>query len=314
MATAAAQVQHTSGRAATQLRLNLGEVVSAAVVEAGDVALCARRVLFGDKRMLGRAHGWLLLTGAILPLLLAWYKMGGYPGMTASTMPETTDQRRELGGFLRTRREAVSPSQAGLLLGARARRRTPGLRREEVAQLCGISTTWYTWIEQGRDITLSAAALARLADALRLTAAERAYLFELTRRRDPTPPVAPSAPVIVAAALRAVLEVIETPAYLLDRQWHVRAWNDAAGDLFAPWLDSDEPCMLRFVFLKPAAREFICDWNDRAQPRGRRRAAGRQRPASRLHGVHSDVEQPRRPGTGRRRAQLQPSNARLAAV
>src|SRR3978361_526002 len=69
----------------------------------------------------------------------------------------------------------------------RGRRRTPGLRREEVAALCGISTTWYTWVEQGRDISLSADALARLAGALRLTQAERAYLFELTRRRDPAP-------------------------------------------------------------------------------------------------------------------------------
>ena len=83
-------------------------------------------------------------------------------------LPE--DQRRLLGAFLRTHREALAPDSA-----ASARRRTPGLRREEVAQLCGLSTTWYTWVEQGRDIAVSAAALARVASALRLTAAERTY-------------------------------------------------------------------------------------------------------------------------------------------
>ena len=180
-------------------------------------------------------------------------------------MSNTTDQRRELGAFLRTRREAASPSQAGVLPDARDRRRTPGLRREEVAQLCGISTSWYTWIEQGRDITLSAAALARLAGALRLTAAERTYLFELTRRRDPMPPARSSAPPVADGELRAVLDAIATPAYLLDRLWHARAWNDPAGDLFAPWFESGEACLLRFVFLGPAASEFICNWEDRAR-------------------------------------------------
>ncbi len=79
------------------------------------------------------------------------------------------DQRRRLGAFLRARREALTPgcgAEAGVFPG---RRRTPGLRREEVAQRCGISTAWYSWIEQGRDISLSAGSLARLSDALRLT-------------------------------------------------------------------------------------------------------------------------------------------------
>ena len=178
-------------------------------------------------------------------------------------MSGTRDLRLELGAFVRTRREALSPSQAGLLAGRRVRRRTPGLRREEVADLCGISTTWYTWIEQGREITLSTAALARLADGLRLTAAERAYLFELARRRDPTPVVTHSAP--APAELRAVLEAVASPAYLLDRLWSARAWNGPAGELFAPWLGGTERCLLRFVFLDPAARVFICDWDDRAR-------------------------------------------------
>ena len=88
------------------------------------------------------------------------------------TLP--VDQRRLLGAFLRARREALAPAAIGQPTG---RRRTPGLRREEVAQLSGLSTTWYTWVEQGRDIAMSAQAVARLAEALRLNPAERAHLF-----------------------------------------------------------------------------------------------------------------------------------------
>ena len=87
------------------------------------------------------------------------------------------ERRRLLGAFVRSRREAHPPPAEG-------RRRTPGLRREEVAQRCGISTAWYSWLEQGRDIALSPQALGRLAEALRLTAAERAYLFDLALQRD----------------------------------------------------------------------------------------------------------------------------------
>lgn len=180
------------------------------------------------------------------------------------TMEPPTDQRRALGAFLRARREAVSPARAGVVPPGGDRRRTPGLRREEVAQLSGISTTWYTWTEQGREITLSAAALARLADALRLTPAERAYMFELARRRDPAPPARPEAET-VPPTLAAILATTQAPAYLLDRHWHARARNDGAADLFAPWFESGETNLLRFVFLNPAARTFIRDWDDRAQ-------------------------------------------------
>ena len=175
------------------------------------------------------------------------------------------DQRRMLGAFLRARREALTPASVADGAVFSGRRRTPGLRREEVAQLCGMSATWYSWVEQGRDISLSAVALARLSDALRLTAAERAYLFELSRRRDPSPALADVEDGPVPAELRAVLQSTEAPAYLMDRRWHALAWNAAAGHLFSPWLDSREPCLLRYVFLDPGARHFICDWEERAR-------------------------------------------------
>ena len=168
------------------------------------------------------------------------------------------DLRRLLGRFLRARREALpAPAQPGL------RRRTPGLRREEVAQLAAISTTWYTWLEQGRRISLSAAALARVAGALALSAAERAYLFELARQHDPAPAKGheDGQP---HAALVAAVQAMPMPAYLLDRGWRLEACNAAAAELFAPWLESGERCLLRFVFLVPAARHFIDDWDARA--------------------------------------------------
>src|ERR1700744_1651645 len=92
-------------------------------------------------------------------------------------------RRREAGAFLRSRRERLSPSNVGLPEGFR--RRTPGLRREEVALLAGVGTTWYTWLEKGGDVRPSAEGLSALADALRLDPAERRHLFVLNDRPPP---------------------------------------------------------------------------------------------------------------------------------
>ena len=171
-------------------------------------------------------------------------------------------RRRELGEFLRAQREKLSPVSAGVA-GA-SRRRTPGLRREEIAQLAGLSTTWYTWIEQGRDVSVSPHALARLANALRLGRAERAYLFELAGKRDPAP--GDSEGDDLPAAVLACVAAINSPAYVLDRGWNARGWSAAAERLFVGWLDrSGERNLLRFIFLEPGARALICDWRDRAR-------------------------------------------------
>lgn len=175
----------------------------------------------------------------------------------------SADRRRLLGSFLRRHRELLTPAEAGVRTGS-ARRRTPGLRREELAQLCGISPTWYTWLEQGRDVSVSPAALARLADALHLTPAERAYLFELTRKRDPDMPAAGQAdgpPPPLLAALAAMT----APAYLLDRSWTAVGWNPGAARLFSGWLAGTEANLLRYVFLDPSARQFIQDWENRGR-------------------------------------------------
>jgi transcriptional regulator with XRE-family HTH domain len=185
------------------------------------------------------------------------------------------DQRRELGEFIRSHRERLTPAAIGLAAGSR--RRTPGLRREEMAQLCGLSATWYTWIEQGRDVSVSPTALARLARALHLGRAERAYLFELAGKRDPDhgagetdhlPPVALSC-----------IKAMACPAYILDRSWKARTWNAQAQRLFVGWLDqAGERNLLRFIFLRPRARSLICDWETRA-----RRVAAEFRAACSAH-------------------------------
>jgi transcriptional regulator with XRE-family HTH domain len=167
-----------------------------------------------------------------------------------------------LGDFIRAHRERLSPQAVGLPPGPR--RRTPGLRREEVAQLCGVSPTWYTWIEQGRPVSASADALARIAVALQLSRAERAYLFELAAQRDPAEPdpAAADAP----GTLLDTVNLIAAPAYVLDRQWNALAWNEAAADLFAGWLDgTHERNLLRFTFTSPEARTLIVDWETRAR-------------------------------------------------
>jgi transcriptional regulator with XRE-family HTH domain len=180
------------------------------------------------------------------------------------TAPPPATQRRALADFLRAHRGRLAPDEVGLPKGAR--RRTPGLRREEVAQLSGISATWYAWLEQGRDVSASSEALARLARTLKLAAAERAYFFELAGRRDPSAEVGGARGGAVPTALDAALAAMAIPAYLLDRTWTPRAWNKPAQRLFTGWLGTaGDKNLLRYVFLDLSARRFIADWEDRAR-------------------------------------------------
>ncbi|MGN6229798.1 MAG: helix-turn-helix transcriptional regulator [Trinickia sp.] len=185
---------------------------------------------------------------------------------TSAAVPLDATPARALGEFIRAHRERLTPQAVGLPPGPR--RRTPGLRREEVAQMCGVSPTWYTWIEQGRPVSASADALARIAVALRLSRAERAYVFELAGERDPAEPTPASndAP----AALIATVGLVDAPAYVLDRQWNALTWNAQAAELFVGWLDGPpdparERNLLRFTFTEAQARKLIVDWETRAR-------------------------------------------------
>ncbi|WP_308923958.1 helix-turn-helix transcriptional regulator [Janthinobacterium sp. J1-1] len=171
----------------------------------------------------------------------------------------------KLAEFIRARREAVTPAMAGLPGGGR--RRTPGLRREELAQLVDVSPTWLTWLEQGRPVSASAKMLARLAQVLQLSTAERAYLFEVADKADPEHGEAHGGGT-GSEELAAIVAAIDAPAYMLDQQWNAVAWNAPAAELFAGWLNVDPagtPNQLRFMFMTPQARTLIANWPERAQ-------------------------------------------------
>ena len=144
--------------------------------------------------------------------------------MTASG---TNSRQSELGDFLRSRRQKLTPKAVGLPVGRR--RRTPGLRREEVAELAGIGVDWYVRLEQGRSVSPSAATIDALARALRLTKAEHRHLTELTQNADRRPFVRETVP----PAIRRTVEQLNLPAYVTGRRWDILAWNAAAEEIFA---------------------------------------------------------------------------------
>lgn len=176
---------------------------------------------------------------------------------------QVADSRRrdELAAFLRNRRERLSPIDVGLPKGSR--RRTPGLRREEVALLAGIGATWYTWLEQGRDVRPSADVLSSLADVLKLVPVERDHLFRLGDRPRKEP--LGSGPEIVPDAVARMLEsMVLQPAYVLGRRWDILAWNPAAVAVFGDYtrLEGDARNLIHKIFASPAHRRMVLDWDE----------------------------------------------------
>jgi len=173
-------------------------------------------------------------------------------------------RRREFAAFLRSRRQRLTPADVGLAEGCR--RRTPGLRREEVALLAGVGATWYTWLEQGRDVRPSPDVLSALARALKLDAAERRHLFLLCDR--PAPEMRTTGPETVPAPLIRMLDSLRSqPAYVLGRRWDVLAWNRAAVAVFGDYgrLDSDRRNIMHMVFADPEHRRLLTDWDELAR-------------------------------------------------
>jgi transcriptional regulator with XRE-family HTH domain len=173
-------------------------------------------------------------------------------------------QRAELAAFLRARREALSPEQVKLPRGRG--RRTPGLRREEVALLAGVSVTWYTWLEQGRRINASNAVLRSIGRALRLDGAGQDHLVSLAQPMASGSPL--SAPDEVPSALRRLIETFEpAPAYVLGPHWEFAAWNAAEARLYPPLdrLESAERNLIWVLFAHADVRELIVDWDIHAR-------------------------------------------------
>lgn len=161
----------------------------------------------------------------------------------------TNPQRKELGDFLKARRQALKPDVVGLRAGGR--RRTPGLRREEVAELAGIGVDWYVRLEQGRNVNPSVATVDALAQALRLNSIEHDHLRALSGtfegqvyQREPVP-----------ETVQKIIDSISQPAYVTSIRWDVLAWNQAAEDLLAfGQLPEENRNTMLAVLLNPQTR------------------------------------------------------------
>jgi len=178
---------------------------------------------------------------------------------SSTSRAEGTDslRRKELAAFLRSRRERVTPEQVGL--PKHGRRRTPGLRREEVAQLAGVGITWYTWLEQGRDINASPQVLDAVARTLRLDGQERSHLFTLAG--SPLAEVEKMCHAVPQAA-RTVLASLPYPAGISNARRDILGWNELFDELWGPLgeLPLEERNVLWQLFTNPRWRERHLDW------------------------------------------------------
>jgi hypothetical protein len=167
---------------------------------------------------------------------------------------------KELADFLKTRRAKILPSQVGL--STATRRRTPGLRREEVAQLAGIGLTWYTWLEQGRPIHVSTPVIESLSRVLLLDKQERIHLYLLANQ--PPPADIPECQGTVSPALQHVLDsLILCPSLVTDQRWNVIAWNIAACLMFGDFtkMNVRERNIVWAMFTDHQYKQLLVDWN-----------------------------------------------------
>jgi transcriptional regulator with XRE-family HTH domain len=184
--------------------------------------------------------------------------------MVLDQRADEVQRRTALGEFLRTRRARLSPDQIGLPF--RVRRRTPGLRREEVAVAAGVSTTWYTYLEQGRDIRVSHDVLECIADALRLNQDERMHLFLLAEPSTSALSLLPDE--VLPPAYQLVLDGLEDyPAYIRGRCMNILAWNKAARAVFGDFalLSDRERNLLWLLFTDTPFRRLFVDRDGLAQ-------------------------------------------------
>ena len=178
-------------------------------------------------------------------------------------MPEHSPHDRLLGTYLKNRRTKLDPAALGF---PRSRRRTPGLRREEVAQRANISPTWYTWLEQGRGGAPSADVLDRIARALMLTDVEREHLFLIGLGRPPEMRYRNREG--VTPRLQRVLDALDpSPALIRTAIWNVVAWNRAATVMLGDYgaLPPEQRNILRVIFLDPRSRAVQYDWESVAR-------------------------------------------------
>jgi len=179
-----------------------------------------------------------------------------------SARDDGRQQRQELGSFLRRQRERLDRAAYGL--PAAGRGRAVGLRREEVSYLSGVSVTWYTWLEQGRDIRPSRQVLDAVATALRLTDAEHDYVLSLVGLA-PRPATRADAVDVAPAHVQRFLDALEDhPAYALAPDWGIAGWNRAYERLYpgVATTSSEDRNLLWLVFTDPPVRSLLDDWDD----------------------------------------------------
>lgn len=168
-------------------------------------------------------------------------------------------RHKELSDFLKTRRKNILPSQAGLAEGTR--RRTPGLRREEVAQLAGIGLTWYTWLEQGRPIRVSVQVIESLSKILLLDKQERIHLYLLANQ--PLPADIKEPQEAISPVLQQVLDhLVLCPSLIMDQRWNVIAWNKEACLLFGDFtqMNARERNIVWAMFTDKSYKQLFVDW------------------------------------------------------
>ncbi|MFJ9818263.1 helix-turn-helix transcriptional regulator [Streptomyces sp. NPDC101151] len=170
---------------------------------------------------------------------------------------------RELREFLMSRRARVSPEEAGLPVGG-ARRRTPGLRREEVAVLAGVGASWYQWLEQGRDISVSPQVLDSVARVLRLSNAERRHLYALAGLNPPAPEVAPEKRDMCDGLRRVIDTWMPYPAHIMDQYYNCVMYNDAAALVLGMRPGITQNCLVDF-FTDPLYRSRSRSWEENAR-------------------------------------------------
>ncbi|WPO71799.1 helix-turn-helix domain-containing protein [Streptomyces sp. KN37] len=175
------------------------------------------------------------------------------------------DSRAELSEFLRSRRARLQPQDVGLT-GFGRHRRVPGLRREELAQLAGVSVAYYTRLEQGNGRNVSSEVLDAIARALRLTDAEHAHLTRLAKPKTVKKRRAARQQHLRPALQRLLDSIDGTPAYVVGRRSDILAWNTAAAALFGDWgeLAPKDRNWARICFLDERARDFFVDWEQKA--------------------------------------------------
>ncbi|EST53130.1 DNA-binding protein [Brevibacillus panacihumi W25] len=174
---------------------------------------------------------------------------------------ERQTRLQALSAFLKAKRASILPESIGFASGTR--RRTPGLRREEVAQLAGVSTTWYTWLEQGRDIRMSTSVLEQIANALQLTIDERKYLYALAMEAGSGAIVQKEEPLEISPSLQKILDELRfCPTIITDRRFFIVGWNEAAAHVFLDFeqIPAEQRNMIRLLFTRKELQRLAVNW------------------------------------------------------